>query len=337
MKYFFLLFIPLFISCIPEEDPIVPKDRGDLESGYMDKSIYDYQGFFDLGTNQFISFNSKASWDIAFDCNDNFIIMNGARPVKGAFIDFNNFELSDDKYTPDSLFIDEANGDLINSAMGRWWIDETGNEIKQSKIFYLDRGRDERRRPLGIYKLQVIDWDQDSYTIKYANINDTIIKEMKIYRDQNYNFVYFNFDDSTLTQVEPNKNTWDLFFTEKSEYVPLNAIGTSEDSEAIPYQVRGVYLNPYNVEAILYENLDSLDFNMITRDDVISLNLSKELNVIGYDWKNFSLQGEVYAVDPNKIYIIKDTDGLLYKFRFISFFSKDGGERGYISFEFQQL
>ena len=63
---------------------------------------------------------------------------------------------------------------------------------------------------------------------------------------------------------------------------------------------------------------------------------SKNSNVIGYDWKNFSLQGEVYAVDPNRIYIIKDTDGFIYKLRLISFFSEQG-ERGFTSFEFQQL
>lgn len=338
MKFLYLLLIPIFFSCIPEEDPVTPKDRGDLVAGYMNQSIYDYQGFFDLGTNAFVSFNAKSSWDIALDCNENYVILNGARPCKGAYIEFENFQSADDKYTPDSLYIDEPNGDFSKSAIGRWWIDQAGSELKQSKIFYIDRGRDARRRPLGTYKFQVLDWDEDSYTIQFGDIDETEITQMKIMRDKDYNMVYLNFDDTTQLQtVSPKKDEWDLLFSENSEYVPLDAIDSSATSDAIPYQVRGVYLNPNNVQAILYENPYDIDFTEITREDVQFLELSSDLNAIGYDWKNFSLQGEVYTVDPTKIYIIKDTDGFLYKLRFISFFSTDGGIRGYTTFEFQQL
>lgn len=334
----FIFIAIIFSSCIPEENPVNPKDRGDLQSGFMEQSIYDVQGFYDLSSNKFISYNLKGSWDIAFDCNNNYIIINGARPVKAAFVDFYDFEMLTDKNLPDSMYIDEPNGDLNKSSFGQWWIDQTGNNIKKSKVFYIDRGRDERRKPLGTYKFQIIDWDEKSYTFKYCDIKkleEITIKTIQKVSD--YNFVYFNFstpDDEII--VEPKNNEWDLLFTENTEYVPLNAIGQSEEEEAIPYQVRGVYLNPNLVEAVEFENIDKIDFNDLSRDDVSNVVFSKKLNVIGYDWKNFSLQGEVYAVDPNRIYIIKDTEGFIYKFRFISFFSEKG-ERGFTSFEIQQL
>jgi len=339
MKAIYVLIVLALSSCIPEESPVSPKDRGDLQSGYMEESIYDYQGFFDLSSNKFVSYNLKGSWDLAFDCNNNFIIMNGARPVKSAYVNTYDFEFLTDKNEPDSLYIDEPNGDLSKSAFGQWWIDQSGNEIKKSKVFYIDRGRDERRRPLGIYKFQIIDWDENSFTFKYSNVkklDDVFTKTIQ--KVDNYNFVYFNFstpDDEII--VEPFNNEWDLLFTENTEYVPLNAIGQSEEEDAIPYQVRGVYLNPNMVEAVEFKNPDKIDFNALNRDDVSDLEFSKNLNVIGYDWKNFSLQGEVYAVDPNRIYIIKDTDGFIFKFRFISFFNAKDGARGFTSFELQQL
>lgn len=336
--YIFILLAIIISSCIPDEDPVSPKDRGDLQSGFMDQSIYDVQGFFDLSTNKFVSYNLKGSWDIAFDCKSNFIVINGARPVKSAFVDSYDFEFLTDKNIPDSMYIDEPNGDLMKSAFGQWWIDQTGNEIKKSKVFYVDRGRDERRRSLGIYKFQIIDWDENSFTFMYCDIKKLdIVITKTIQKVSDYNFVYFNFstpDDEVI--VEPKNNEWDLLFTENTEYVPLNAIGQSEEEDAIPYQVRGVYLNPNLVEAVEFKNIDKIEFNVLTRDDVADVIFSKNSNVIGYDWKNFSLQGEVYAVDPNRIYIIKDTDGFIYKLRLISFFSEQG-ERGFTSFEFQQL
>lgn len=334
----FILLAFLAVSCIPEEDPVTPKDRGNLLTGYMEKSIYDYQGFFDLSSNKFVSYNVKSSWDIGLNCETNYIILNGARPARGAYANIADFTLANESNTPDSLYIDEPDGNWDESAMGKWWIDETGNEVKQSKIFYIDRGRDERRRPLGIFKFQITDWDESSYTIRFGDIKKSTIYSMKVKRDPNYNFVYVNFSDTSKLQiVEPEKNSWDLFFTENSEYVPLDAIGVGEGSDAIPYQVRGVYLNPNKVEAILFSKNDSIKFEDITRDDIATLPLSNKLNAIGYDWKAFSLDGDAYTVNPKLIYIVKDIDGLLYKLRFISYFSKDGGVRGFTSFEFQQL
>ena len=339
MKKTYLLLLTLVItSCIPEESPVTPKDRGDLTTGYMQKSIYDYQGFFDLSSNQFITYNHKPSWDIALDCSENYIILNGGRPVRAAMIESSDFIEANELLMPDSVYIDEPTGEWDKSALGRWWIDDAGNQTQQSKIFYIDRGRDERRRPLGIFKFQVTNWDNESYTIQFGDIKKQQIYQMKVKRNPDYNFVYVNFSDTTkLQQVEPQKNQWDLLFTENSEYVPLDAIGVSQETDAIPYQVRGVYLNPSSVEAILYTNPDSLDFKDIKREDIQLLTLSKNLNAIGYDWKAFSLQGDAYTVYSNKYYIIKNRFGLLYKLRFISYFSKEGGERGFTTFEYQQL
>lgn len=339
MKIIYLILISLiFSSCIPEETPVTPLDRGDLTSGYMEYSVYDYSGYFSLGENRFVTYIQKGAWDIAFDCSGNFIKLNGERPVRAAFVLSKDFDFLDERNRPDSLLIDDASGDLSKTVMGTWWIDQTGEEIKESYVLYIDRGRDERRRPLGLFKFQVIDWNQNSFTIRYsrANSNETVTKT--IFKNSKYNFIYINFDKPNEELiVEPPKDEWDIVFAENSEFVPLNAIGVSEEVSAIQYQVRGVYLNRNGVEAIEFDNKNEKTFEEINRDDVIGIQLSNKLNVIGYDWKSFSLQGEVYAVNPNRIYIIRDGNGFLYKFRFISFFSRTDGVRGFTSFEYQQL
>ncbi len=334
----FIIIILILSSCILEESPVTPLDRGDLVSGYMENSVYDYSGYFSLSENRFVSYIEKGSWDIAFDCNGNFIKLNGERPVKASFVKSKDYDFLDEKYLPDSLYIDNADGDLTKSVMSTWWIDDTGMEVQTSDVLFINRGRDQRRRPLGIFKFQVIEWDEESFTVKFGRANSSESITKKIFKNSLYNFVYLNFDkpDDDLI-IEPGKDEWDLVFAENSEYVPLNAIGQSEETDAIPYQVRGVYLNNNEVEAIEFLNENSKSFEEINRDDVIGIELSNKKNVIGYDWKSFSLQGEVYAVNPNRIYIIKDVNGLLYKFRFISFFSKTDGIRGFTSFEYQQL
>jgi hypothetical protein len=90
------------------------------------------------------------------------------------------------------------------------------------------------------------------------------------------------------------------------------------------------------VEAILWENPNSIDFNEVRYDDVSSLNLSSYANAIGYGWKAFALTSEFYSIYQNNIYIVKSRDGLLYKLKFIKFYNEDGA-RGYPEFEFQQL
>ena len=63
---------------------------------------------------------------------------------------------------------------------------------------------------------------------------------------------------------------------------------------------------------------------------------TRDWDVIGYDWKDFSLQTNTFTIFSDKIYLIKDASGNLFKLRFIDFYD-DNGIKGSPAFEFMRL
>jgi hypothetical protein len=63
---------------------------------------------------------------------------------------------------------------------------------------------------------------------------------------------------------------------------------------------------------------------------------TQALDAIGYDWKTYDFTAGSYTVRTGLSYIIMDTHGYCYKFRFTGFYNKKG-EKGYPVVELQQL
>lgn len=327
----FIIF--LLSSCIPEESPITPIERGDLTTAELDFTMYDYTSYFNLASGSFISQHSQYNWDIAFDCrpDSHYVVINTGKSVKGAAVTGKPFKEVNSQNKPDSLFIDHPNGYGDRTVFGDWW-----QESGASDVFVLNTGINQRRRPQGDYKVQLKLNQDKSLEVRYQKFGEEE-QRVTLIKDPSKNYVYLNFrEPESKLENEPNKELYDLIFTSKAEYVAPTAVDEDDLSEAIQYQVRGVYLNPYQVEAALFENLDSLEFIDITYDDVSIVPLKNAANVIGWDWKSINLDANVYSVDNSKTYLIKSVNGLLYKMRFIKFYN-DEGSRGYPEFEIKQL
>jgi len=87
--------------------------------------------------------------------------------------------------------------------------------------------------------------------------------------------------------------------------------------------------------------LDSINsFESITFNHLPEYSFSRRRDFIGYDWKDVEVDENsntaVYTVNSDKIYIIRDTEGFYYKFRFISYYN-DLGEKGFPVFEHKRL
>ena len=91
------------------------------------------------------------------------------------------------------------------------------------------------------------------------------------------------------------------------------------------------YIN--NVEVAIDTNniFSSIEYNML-----MTYNFSSLQDKIGYDWKSFDLDNQIYTIDSKKNYIIKDQKGFYYKMHFIDFYNNNG-EKGFPLFEFQLL
>ena len=67
--------------------------------------------------------------------------------------------------------------------------------------------------------------------------------------------------------------------------------------------------------------------------------MTNKRDAIGSDLKQVDINSVVYTVNPNKIYLIQDGEGFIYKFRFVDFYEEVDGKllRGYPKFEYKTL
>ena len=124
--------------------------------------------------------------------------------------------------------------------------------------------------------------------------------------------MYYSFKfGGAVKPLEPPKTNYDLLFTQYTTLLYTDA------GEAYPYLVTGVLINRNQVRVAL----DSTHaFENVTLGQVANLPYSTRLDFIGYDWKSYSFSAGSYTVKSNLLYIIQDTEGFYYKFRFISFY-----------------
>jgi len=125
--------------------------------------------------------------------------------------------------------------------------------------------------------------------------------------------------------LEPEKNAWDLLFTNHHHKF---------DNLALPFVLTQVLTNKHNGVVVAEDNNNNF-FN-ITLKDTINYNFTNYWDEIGYDWKIRNSNDNSFTIDEKKSYVLKTTQGLFYKIRFIDFYNNIG-EKGYPTFEIQRL
>lgn len=332
MRYLVLISLAIFISsCFEDESPVALPDRGDLQIDSITESMYDYQTYFSLETGSFITSHPNNVWSIGFDCrpDSHFVRLNTAISARVRLSDFTSLEdINSDKLDKsDSLFTDNTNGFGETSALGKWW--ENPND--QIYVF---------REKAGLSAFSVAFYAAKLELTPENNLKITILEEGEtepietiISKDESVNYNYVKFGESSTKSIEPNKNDWDLEFTQLTEFI---ATSDEENPEEIPYLVRGVYQNVNGVDAGVIANPDGKSFQEILYEDIDFNSFRAERNVIGYDWKSVDINTGTYTTDFNRYFKIKSVNGIVYKLRFTRFTNSEG-RRGYPEIEFQQL
>ncbi|MFA6571102.1 MAG: HmuY family protein [Bacteroidota bacterium] len=337
MYKYFLIIVTLLIcwSCIPGENPVQPFDRGGVLSSKVTLGPnYSDQVFFSLDQNKFLNFNDIYIWDLGFACKDssNYIILNSAKFMKVADLGFKSFdEVSTadlDTITEEQWIYDSPSGNLDSTAIGKWWTVENNKIVSLGKVYIVDRGTNEIGKKLGNVKFRILDYDNKTFKVVYANLKDNISHEYTITKNNDYNYTYLSLEKTgNLLQIEPLKEQWDLVFSKYTELL------TANDSNSMWYSVVGAYLNPNGGEAAM---LKHAVFDSVNIGALDTLHLLKTRNAIGHDWKFFDLNTSSYIVDPKVVYIIKSVSGFYYKLHFMDFYD-DSGNKGTPLFEFQKL
>lgn len=161
------------------------------------------------------------------------------------------------------------------------------------------------------------------------------------------NFGLETWTDFNIIEGDPEYNIssdiedWDLLF---SNYT--TGVYNPDTDETEPYGVTGTLINAErNIQVAKMEYTDSEDpaviseaFANLALEDVTSVTYSSDVDFIGYKWKK--LQGDfpnfTYAVNAHWFFIVKMSNGDIFKMRFIGFYGNTMEER-VANFEYQLM
>lgn len=326
-----ILFMSFIVtSCFKEDDLIVPHQVGDLNESTIEMGqYYTTQAYFDLGTAQMVSKNSKDLWDLAFACDDSLleIRLNAAKFARIAPIDDTAFYSIQDTSSL-KWYYDVASGNSDSLAIHNW-LDINGMDtIFTQNTFIIDKGFSALGTPQGLKKFKILSYRSNHYRIAFSNLDNSDWQIADVEKKSGVNFVQLALNSSAdIYNLEPPKSEWDLLFSQYTDVL------TTSDGEDYPYLVTGVLLNPYFTAAALDTNLN---FENIQLADTILFDFKSNANVIGYKWKWYDFDAGLYLVLSNNNYIIRDQQNYYYKLRFIGFYN-NVGQKGYPKFEFQKL
>ena len=330
--YFFFLICISFFACEKEEKPIEPYDRGDVISATVSLGTdYSQQVWFDLNTNSIVKQNEKTAWDLAFTCIDSvhYITLNSSKFMRAYNTLQSNFETVNDTLNARWEY-DSHTGSIDSTAINKWW--------ENDNIYIVDRGFDEVGNALGFQKVKFELLSNNRYSIHYSDLSGNNEHTVQLEKNTSYNFKYFSFNTHNEVEIAPVKEDYDLVFTQYTEifYAPHPAI-PHNFTPPFSYLVTGTLINSDGVKVALSAEEN---FSEIAIMDSLSYDFDMSANAIGWDWKVYDFtngSGGLYNIVPNKNFIIRDTDGFYYKFRFVGFYDTDTGEKGTPSFEFQKL
>jgi len=333
-KYLILCFLSIsFCACFKEDKPLILPEKN-MHSQYL---TLDCKGeneellYLNLNTKQqFVFLNTN--WDIALqsDNQGNAIRINHSDKANQLY------ESSDTSlFTPfktilknGTKMMDSVNTWTQNTAIGDWW----RNGLPKRNIYLYHQepdiyGKGERAIKFRINKIK-----DKKYTIDYIDeIKDknSIINAL-IPQNNDYNFVYYSFkEEGIIKNMEPIKTDWDILFTSYRDMVKYEV-----DQTFYPYQVLGVLINPYNTW--IHKTASGKGFYEIDQYYCKNAPMCEISNTVGYDWKTFNLNLSKYSTDTSASWILKNSKGEYFKFRFLNFYNQKGVS-GYPTIEFVQF
>ncbi|KAB5489520.1 HmuY family protein [Flagellimonas hadalis] len=181
-----------------------------------------------------------------------------------------------------------------------------------------------------IIKVRILS-DGNSYTIQYADLNETTaFSEVTVPKDAAHNITAFSLTNGETVSVEPAKEEWDInlsgVFTYYGYQGPI-AAGLTYSDYVVHNTLGGVGLYQVTIEGDVptYAN-----FTMADVDE--SALVYDNRAVVGSGWRD-TFGG---VVNTGRYYVLKDADGNYYKLNFTAYTSTEG-ERGHFQFTYERL
>ncbi len=284
--------------------------------------------FVDLSTNKTTSV-ARQSWDLGLYAGSEFRVLLNQTTSAGAFVttktdlaqvtgtDTIGLTLAVSQAAPQPAhfaYFDDIDGDLTKTV-----IPAVSATAADNKVVILNRGTGGGIAARPWLKLRILRNGTTGYTVQYAGINETSFKTITVNKDAAHHFQFISFTTNNEVQVEPAKAEWDLqwgyslFKTNFGADVPYNF----SDLVSINY-LSGVKVAEVLTSTVAYADYGEANIN--------NTNFSGARWTIGSNWR--ATTGTAIGVKTDRFYVIKDVAGNVYKLKFNSFISNDGGERG---------
>lgn len=333
MKNLLIIIIPAFflVSCFEEDERVEPHESGDVQTAMVGMTQNYSEGiFFDLGTGTSVLETGKFAWDLAFESQANGwrIFLNTTRFMMAAPAGTTSFEAVTDTLGLRWGF-DKSDGNPDSTAVGEWFELKSGDSVSREEVYVVDLGYTNNGSHLGFRKFKILEHNEEAYRIAYSMLDGSEYAEAEIYKDPGMPLVFYSLREHQMAGgVWPAPGTWDLWFTQYTTLLYTN------EGDPYPYIVTGVLSNYRDGVEVAVDT--SAEFAGIDFDYAQGLEYTLAADRIGYDWKWYDFDAASYTVLPGISYVVRTTEGYFYKLRFIGFYNQEG-EKGYPTFEFQQL
>lgn len=163
-----------------------------------------------------------------------------------------------------------------------------------------------------VYKIRIVR-KGTGYTLQYAKLKETTFKTLDVAKSADANFSFVSLAGAKTVTVEPAKANWDIVWT-WSLYQGGTYVYSYSDL---------VFINNLGgTQAIEVKTKSYADFS---ESDVAGITFSADRDAIGAKWRNTT---GAKGVLTDRFYLVKDASGNVYKLKFNSFISEDGGTRG---------
>ncbi|TAJ14344.1 hypothetical protein DMA11_05680 [Marinilabiliaceae bacterium JC017] len=328
-------------ACESDDDPVIIVPPGDLITVQLGESVYENQMYFELNSKTVTTFAADA-WDLSIqtDGSGDAIYINSAigyHVYKTTSSDINEEITLPEK--PEWM-IDDPSGNPAKTAFGKWADNEV--YIVGMKDF---SSQDPSQQPIKPFARIAFSKSDAGIMVKWKDLTeaDAKVKETTLEKTaSNKTLTWFNFSEGGIaTHQPPLTNEWDIVFTPYTAKIPMGP-------KIYFYNVNGALTNRLG-NTVSYKHepgevADEKEYNQIfsdlTADDVDANSYSKDMDVLGYNWKKTvgdpTKGGSItYQVLKSNMYFIKNQAGKTFKFRFTNFY-KDG-EKGFITFEYVLL
>ncbi|MEM6263776.1 MAG: HmuY family protein [Bacteroidota bacterium] len=341
MKKFTYLLGCLLLSgltaCLRPDSPIDPYQApGDVEIVTIpmadEAGRYDYEIYYDLGTGS-STVVPRTIWDIGIEAPQmgEAIILNSANFMFAYNTGTTDFDGIGPDLTRQSGFrnqmlkADDKTGDLSKTAISQ----EEGEVV----VIDLGRGDDEALSAKGYIKAVFNRQTSGEVQVTWSDLDGSNLQNATITPDPTLRFTCFSFETSSVVEVQPHMEEWDLVFGYYTTFFEPSA----SFPDGLHYWVTGVR---NNWDLVTAGQIDSTySWETFTLQDTAQVNMIRDVNEIGYDWKQYLFEPPptgTFVVFPEMVYIVRDTDGFYYKLRFQDFYS-ESGVKGFPTFEYQQL